>query len=225
LFLHWRCDPEILQERLPPGLTVDTFDDSAWMAIVPFEMRTIRPRSLPAVPYISNFLELNLRTYVFDENGTPGVWFFSLNANRSLAAMVGRGWFRLPYFWCRMKCVTDRAGWIDYRCRRFSDPQKRTCRFKYRPTGDPEGAPAQAADGTLEFFLVERYILFAALPDGRRATGQVHHAPYPVQPADVEIWDEGQFAIDGFPAPGRPPDHVLFSPGVDVEVFGLKPIP
>jgi uncharacterized protein len=274
LFLHWRVDPELVQARLPAGLTVETIDGDAWMAIVPFEMRNIRPRLLPAVPHLSNFLELNVRTYVTDERGIPGVWFFSLNANRRLAVTLGRKWFALPYHRCRMRSVTDAEGWTDYSCRRLDDPdgrhgrfvrslfaldfpstrnpkQKsskgprrverhlptnpvrgRTCCYRYRPVGEP--APAE--EGSLEFFLVERYILFAQLPDGELATGQVHHAPYRIQSVKLEEWDEQQFAIDGFfdfgfsvdgesgakRLPGRPPDHALYSPGVDVEVFELK---
>lgn len=232
LFLHWRVDPGCVQARLPAGLTVETYDGSAWMGIVPFEMRRIRPRWAPAFPHLSNFLELNLRTYVTNEWGTPGVWFFSLNANRRLAVALGRKCFSLPYHRCQMRCVTDRDGWIDYACRRLSDPEGRDCRFRYRPAGEP--APTEV--GTLEFFLVERYILFAQRRDGALATGQVHHVPYPVQPVELEQWDAQQFAIDGFatgdseslrrPMPDRlavrPPDHALFSPGVDVEVFRLK---
>lgn len=220
LFLHWRCEPEVIQSCLPAGLTVDTFDGSAWMAIVPFEMRRIRPCWSPIVPYISNFLELNLRTYVVDRQGTPGVWFVSLNTNRLLAVALGRGWFRLPYFWCGMRSRTDKSGWTDYSWWRFHGSDQKVHQLRYRP----HGQPAPAKDETLEFFLVERYVLFTTLSDGRLASGQVHHVPYPVQPVDVAIWDDRQFTIDGYPRPGRPPDHALFSSGVDVEVFGLEPM-
>src|SRR5262245_18657101 len=97
LFLHWRMDLDVVQGCLPDGLTVDAFDGSAWVAIVPFEMRNSRPIWSPVIPHVSNFLELNLRTYVVDRNGTPGVWFLSLSANRRLAVAWGRNRFRLPY--------------------------------------------------------------------------------------------------------------------------------
>lgn len=218
LFLHWTIDPQIIQQQLPQGLTVDTFDDAAWIGIVPFEMRKIRPSWFPAVPYVSNFLELNVRTYVYDENGTPGVWFFSLAASRLLAVQVARSLFHLPYYWASMRAVQDEDQWIDYRCRRYSDADKQVGSFRYRPTG----TPAPADERTLEFFLVERYILFAELGNGKLATGQVHHSPYRVQPAEVSAYSEVMLQLDGFPLPGRPPESALFSPGVDVEVFGLK---
>ncbi len=81
LFLHWTFKPDLIQQLLPPGLHVDTFDGHAWLGVVPFFMRNIRPWWCPAIPGLSHFQELNLRTYVVDEQGTPGVWFLSLDAD------------------------------------------------------------------------------------------------------------------------------------------------
>jgi len=89
-FLHWRIEPESIQKLLPPGLTVETFDHSAWVGIVPFSMEKVRPWWAPAVPGISWFLETNVRTYVRHTNGDTGVWFFSLDANSRLAVRVAR---------------------------------------------------------------------------------------------------------------------------------------
>ena len=97
LFLHWRVDPERIQRTLPPGLTVDVFDGAAYVGIVPFFMCDIRPRGLPAMPGLSNFMELNVRTYVHDAQGTPGVWFYSLDCNSRLTVWGARRFFHLPY--------------------------------------------------------------------------------------------------------------------------------
>ena len=218
LFLHWRFAPDLIQSMLPAGLTVDTYDNSAWVGVVPFLMRNIRPAWFPSVPYVSNFLELNVRTYACDENGTPGVWFLSLSANRWLAVQLARQLFHLPYFWSQMSVLEEEGGWIDYRCRRFNDPLKQTCRYRYRGIGTP--APAKA--NTLEFFLVERYILFALLGNGKIATGQVHHTPYEIQQAEVQIQSDQVLKLDRLPLPADPPVSALYSAGVDVEVFGLK---
>ena len=80
VFLHWRVNPQQLQTHLPPGLTIETFDGSAWLALVPFAMENVRPWWSPSVPGISWFLETNLRTYVRHESGLSAVWFFSLDA-------------------------------------------------------------------------------------------------------------------------------------------------
>ncbi len=217
LFLHWRFDPDVIQALLPSGLTVDLFDGAAWVAIVPFEMHRIRPRGLPALPWLSNFLELNVRTYAVNEQGTPGVWFFSLSANRKLAVDIARAWFRLPYWWSNMSTQTGEDEMIKSRCRRRADRRRRTHKFRYRP----EGAVREAVPGTLEFFLIERYVLFAQRAGGRIVAGRVHHAPYRLQNAAVNAWDGGLLTLDGLPKPGRAPEHAAFSPGVDVEVFAL----
>ncbi len=218
LFLHWVWDPADIQRTLPPGLTVDTFEGKAYLGIVPFYMRQVRPRFCPTVPGLSNFLELNVRTYVYDERGVAGVWFYSLDANQWLAVQAARLFFKLPYFYAKMAADKNRvSGEVTYRCgRRGTDPD-RASRFRYRPAGQLY----QAKTHSLEFFLVERYILFARLGGGL-ATGQVHHSPYPLYPAEIPEWDAHAIEWDGFAPPERPPDHVLMSPGVTVDIFGLE---
>jgi uncharacterized protein YqjF (DUF2071 family) len=214
LFLHWNFDPEIIQATLPRGLRVDTHDGRAWVAIVPFEMRGIRPRFLPAVPGISDFLELNLRTYAYDESGAPGVWFYSLDCNQGLAVRIARGVFRLPYQHAAMMLRESADGWLDYRSRRRGDETESA--FEYRL-----GSNAwRAKPGSLEFFLAERYLLYAPTAKGL-ATGRVHHNPYPLVEAELMKWDTRLFRLAGLPEPDRAPDHVIGSPGVSVRVWPL----
>lgn len=213
-FLHWRWDPGEIQRALPPGLTVDTFDGDAWLAIVPFYMRAIRPRFLPPVPGISDFLELNVRTYARDDRGRHGVWFYSLDCDQPLAVRTARRFFRLPYQHAQMS-ATETADEVVYHCQREGGPP---ARFRYHLHPDP----TPAKPGTLEFFLAERYLLFAAGPTGLRC-GQVHHAPYPLVRAEVAEWDVAPILQAGFQDPQRPPDHVIGSPGVQVRVYALTP--
>ena len=90
LFLHWEVDPAVLASRLPAGLHLDLHGGKAWLGVVPFLMCDVRPRGLPAVPGLSNFPELNVRTYVHDKNGVAGVWFFSLDAGQRPADREAR---------------------------------------------------------------------------------------------------------------------------------------
>ena len=243
-FLHWRWDAAEIQRTLPPGLFVDTFQGDAWLAIVPFYMRGIRPRFCPPVPGISNFLELNARTYVHDENGRPGVWFYSLDCNQPFAVWTARTFFHLPYQHARMKAresVLECAGppalsessrglehsktlsqaaefrsesWIDYTCHRHGESEP--SRFRYQVFGHTH----HAEPGSLEFFLAERYLLFSQTPRGIRC-GQVHHTPYPLAEVKLEAWDVNPLLQAGFADPRRPPDHLIGSPGVDVRVYPL----
>lgn len=220
LFLHWEYPVAAIQATLPEGLFVDTFDGKAYLGIVPFFMRNIRPRFLPAVPGISNFMELNLRTYVHDRVGVPGVWFYSLDANQWLAVKVARRFFHLPYKHALMKSSRIPESRIRYESRRTGDQLNGPrCVFDYAPGGDlPKPAP-----DSLEFFLVERYHLYSRAPDGLRR-GSVFHQPYPLCRAEVTAWDEQLLALDGFTPTGRSPDHIVMSRGVDVDVFPLEPL-
>jgi len=212
-FLHWRWDAADIQRTLPPGLFVDTFQGDSWLAIVPFYMRGIRPRFCPPVPGISDFLELNVRTYVHDEQGRPGVWFYSLDCDQPLAVWTARRLFHLPYQHARMQApMTD--GWIDYTCQRRGEPAQ--SRLRYQLSAETR----TAAPGTLEFFLAERYLLFSPSPRGIRC-GQVHHVPYPLAEAKLDAWDAKPLLQAGFSDPQRPPDHVIGSPGVAVRVYPL----
>lgn len=213
LFLHWRWDAEEIQRTLPPGLYVDTFQGDAWLAIVPFYMRGIRPRFCPPVPGISDFLELNVRTYVHDEQGRPGVWFYSLDCNQQLAVWTARTFFHLPYQNARMSAQLSN-GCVDYRCQRRGELNE--SHFRYRIT--PESQFAEP--GSLAFFLAERYLLFSQTPRGIRC-GQVHHTPYPLAAASLEAWDVNALLQAGFTDPQRPPDHIIGSSGVEVAVFPL----
>ena len=220
LFLHWSCDPSVVQQTLPRGVTVDTFEGNAYIGIVPFFMRDVRPNFCLRLPGISDFLELNVRTYVFDERGVPGVWFYSLDANQWLAVRAARHFFSLPYFDCKMKAAKNpTTGEIRYLShRRGADDDLSSC-FQYRP----HGATRLAKSGSLEFFLIERYLLFArSTRHGSLRSGRVHHQPYSLVDVDVTEWDDAAFELDKLKRPGREADHAVMSPGVSVEVFALQ---
>lgn len=219
LFLHWEMEAEQIEEGLPEGLWVDQHEGKCFVGIVPFFMRGIRPRFCPAVPGISNFLELNVRTYVHDQEGRPGVWFYSLDANQTLAVKLARRFFHLPYFRADMGARLD-SELIEYSCRRRGEPDVPSV-FRYtgkEPTAQPE-------PGSLDFFLLERYLLFAF--DERREQlycGQVHHSPYPVQEVEVDAFSTVAMTQAGFDVGENDPIHAAFSPGVSVEIFGIQKV-
>lgn len=216
LFLHWHVDPAEVQSRLPPGLTVDTYEGRAWIGIVPFFMERIRPVYLPPLPWLSWFLELNVRTYVHDENGHPGVYFFSLDCDQPIAVRLARRFFHLPYFDANMRAEHLDSG-VAYSSRRSGDDL--AAEYRWRPVG----AEREATPGSLEFFLVERYALFTQKPSGKLVTGRVHHAPYRIADAEVPQWSAHPAKLAGFQLEG-PPLSALASGGVDVSVFAVKPV-
>ena len=221
LFLHWDFPVTQIQATLPPGLHVDTFDGQAWLGVVPFWMRNIHPRWFPSVPGVSNFLEMNLRTYVHDDHGTCGVWFYSLDANQSLAVWAARQFFHLNYQHARMESTRDEAtGWTAFTSHRASTATDLTSQFRYRPVS----APGPAVPGSFEFFLVERYVLFTHTPAGQLYTGTVIHEPYQVSEVELPQWSDSLFPLNGFSRPARPPVHTAMCRGVDVDVYGLQPV-
>ena len=126
LFAHWPVPAEPLRARLPAGLELDTFEGEAWLGVVPFRMSAVRLRGAPALPGVSAFPELNLRTYV-RRGEQRGVWFFSLDAASALAVRAARLWFHLPYFEARMTC-DGRADGVHYRSERTHQIGRASCR-------------------------------------------------------------------------------------------------
>lgn len=227
-FLHWSFAPEEVRPLLPAELELDLWEGRAWVGVVPFAMLDVSPWWAPSVPGISNFLELNVRTYVHRAGEAPGVWFFSLDAAKAIAVLLARTGWDLPYHFARMDL--DREGEaaagsgargeaevIAYRSERlYPGPTPATLAMRYR-VGEPLG---EATPGTFEHFLAERYVLYAKGRRGLRR-GRVHHAPYPLHRATLESLEETMVVANGLPAPSGEP-HLLFSPGVDVDVFDLE---
>jgi len=219
LFAHWRVDPALLTAALPPGLILDTFDEEAWLGLVPFRMENVGPRGLPRMPWVSHFPELNVRTYVRTPEGRPGVWFFSLDAANPVAVTGARVAFHLPYFNATMKCERD-GDWVNYQSRRTDEGF---------PAGDFAGryravGPVRAAaPGSLEHWLTERYCLYAADRNQRLFRGEIQHAPWPLRNAEVIIERNTVADAHGLPLDG-PPELLHFVDRLDVVGWTLDSV-
>ena len=215
LFIHWPVPADVIQQALPTELTVDTFDGFAWVALVPFQMRNVRPVWAPCVPGLSNFAECNVRTYVHIDGMAPGVWFFSLDAANAIACAIARLTFSLPYFHAKMNGVVTNNE-FRYQTSRHKPGLDVALSASISP-----GEPLPAIPGTFVWWAAERYLLHS-IHRGTLHTGQVHHKPYRLIDATVDF---SQFDAE-FPLSdvrNIPPPSVLYSPGVDVDVFDLKP--
>ena len=210
LFAHWRAPADALRSHLPEGLELDLFEDKAWIGVTPFRVTGLRARGLPPLPLISSFLEVNTRTYV-TAGGKPGIWFFSLDAESGLAVEAARRAYKLPYFRADM-----RAEWRDGRLRYESTRrggERAALRVGYQPIGDV----IDADPSSLAHFLTERYCLYTE-DAGRLKRAEIHHEPWPLQPAEAEI-EENTMPPSGIELLEAPLLH--FSARQDVVIWPL----
>jgi uncharacterized protein len=210
LFAHWRVPAETLRPLVPERLAIDTFDGTAWIGVVPFRMTGVRLRGTPALPGPGAFAELNVRTYVTD-GARPGVWFFSLDAASRVAVRAARRWFRLPYFDAEMGCTAEGDDLV-YRSRRT---HRGAHAAAFAARYGPSGLAFTAAPGSLDHWLTERYCLYAAAEGGAMLRGEIHHAPWPLQPALAAIDANTMAAAAGVTLPASCP-HLLFARRLDV---------
>jgi uncharacterized protein len=216
LFAHWPVDPAVLRSAVPSVFPLDVYEGRAWIGIVPFHMTNVAPRGVPALPWFSAFPELNVRTYVTSD-GKPGVYFLSLDAANPLAVRGARRFFHLPYFSAAMQ-VESQEDWIAYESRRV-DKRGVPAQFtgRYRAMG-----PAQLpVPGTLEHFLTERYCLYTISRRGDPYRLEIHHAPWPLQPAELELAANSMADASGIPLRGRAP-LVHYARRQDVVAWPLR---
>jgi uncharacterized protein len=217
LFAHWPVPPEALRRVIPAAIPLDVWAGSAWVGVTPFRVRAIRPRGVPHTPGVTSFPELNLRTYATID-GKPGIWFMSLDADSALAVASARRVYRLPYFKARILCHADEDS-IRYQSRRTSsDGERAELAGWYRPTGPP--VPPEA--GSLEHWLTERYCLYTLDEDGSVLRADIHHPPWPLQPAEAAF--ELNTMARPFGLELEPPAPLLhFSARQDVVIWPLGP--
>jgi uncharacterized protein YqjF (DUF2071 family) len=211
MFAHWSVPADAVRMHIPRQLEIDTRDGQAWLGIVPFGMRGTRLRCTPSLSGISAFPETNVRTYVVAE-GKPGVWFFSLDAASRLAVRAARAFFHLMYYDARMRLEIDSQGWVCYQtCRTHRGAAPAELMARYRPMGEPY----TAAPGSLDSWLTDRYCLYAADSRGRLFRGEIHHPPWPLQPAEAQ-WERNTMTAQlGLSLPDTPP-LLHFAKRVDV---------
>lgn len=222
LFAHWPIPAAAMRALVPPALELDTYDGEAWIGVVPFRMANVRPRLAPALPWLSHFPELNVRTYVLQRDRgvvKAGVYFFSLDAANPLAVAIARRTFRLPYYRARMH-VYDDGRTVHYASHRTHvDAPGAALNTGYAPAGPI----FQSAAGTLDHWLTERYALYTVDERGQPFIGEIQHAPWPLQPARAEFLANTMAGAAAIQLPGTPP-LLHFARRLDVLVWPLRPL-
>jgi uncharacterized protein len=205
LFAHWPVPASAVAPLIPDGLHVDTFHGSAWLGVVPFWMDRIKVRGIPPIPFARKFPELNLRTYVRDQQtGTPGVYFLSLDASNLLAVAFARAVYSLPYHWAEMRLQQRTEREFSFYSRRHTAGKPVLFSARYRGLG-PTRKLVESRSGTLEYFLTERYCLFTRNRAGYPMRANIHHIPWPLEEAEAEIEQNDLAAAVGIQLPDRDP--------------------
>lgn len=197
LFAHWPVDPGEVEKLVPPEFQLDLFAGTAWIGVIPFHMTNVAPRGVPSIPWVSEFPELNVRTYVRVGN-RPGIYFFSLDAGSAMAVTTARTLLNLPYHAAEMT-VTPIATGVRYASAR------RDGAASFIGSYGPTGPPSTAVDGSLAYFLTERYCLYNRDHSGRPYRLDIHHLPWPLQPAQAQLSTNTMADANGLSLPVRPP--------------------
>jgi uncharacterized protein len=217
LFVHWPVEADALRRLLPDAVRLQTHEGAAWLTITAFRVSALRLRGTLPLPRVSSFLELNVRTYV-TAGGKPGIWFFSLDASSRLAVEAARRTYKLPSFPARISA--KRGGeWIEFDAARAGNrggPHVFSARY------EPAGEVFRAAPGSLEEFLAERYCLYALHERGRLHRAEIHHPPWPLQPAEATI-ELNTMAPAELTLPDEGP-LIRFSRVEDVLIWPLRPV-
>lgn len=198
LFAHWRVDAARLRRLVPAGFELDLYEGEAWLGIVPFNMTNVSLRLVPPIPGLSEFPELNVRTYV-NVDDRPGVYFLSLDAANEHAVAAAREMLNLPYFHAAME-VSRTGDTVSYESRRTGDPAA-----AFAATYSPRGPVSEPEDGSLEHFLTERYCLYNVDRLGKGYRLQIHHRPWPLQPATASIARNEMARANGIDLPNDAP--------------------
>jgi uncharacterized protein YqjF (DUF2071 family) len=213
-FLHWRVDPAAVAPLLPQGTRPDLFDGSTWVGLIPFHMVGAGAGRGPAVPWLGTFPEINVRLYSVDARGRRGVVFRSLETSRLAVVLGSRVTFGVPYCWARMRIQRSGEAIGYSSVRRLAGRRRIAARIAVRP-----GAEKQTAD-PLDTFLTARWGLHSRWA-GRTLWIPNEHEPWPLHTATLDDLEDDLVAAAGLPGVStRPPDSVLWSPGVRT-VFGL----
>jgi uncharacterized protein len=213
--VHWRYEPAEVQALLPPGYSVDTYDKSAWIGLIPFEMQRIRlpfgPNGGISAGRFSTFPETNIRTYIVDSKGRRGVWFFSLDITRLAPALVARGGYGLPYCTATMS-IEATGDFAHYRStRKWPGPKGASSDLKVRI-----GSRLTVAPDSLEAFLSARWALGSTFA-GKLVWAEIEHPEWVLHEASVIHCNESLVAAAGLSAPKGDP-VALWSPGVEVRI-------
>ena len=216
-FMHWKVDIKSLEPHIPEGLEIDLFNGDAYIGVIPFIMEKVRPRGLPWLPFISTFGEFNIRAYV-TKDGIPGVLFLTLDAQSRVTCFHAPRSYGLPYRYAKCNVHVESEKHYSWTSRRKDGGQSLIGTTKRL------GPVERAAEGSLEYFLFERYSLYT-WHNGVLKRAYTHHLPWKYSTAEVEM--QSNTLLDSYNLNVKDslqPEFIHMSPGVEVQTWNIEPI-
>jgi uncharacterized protein YqjF (DUF2071 family) len=131
--------------------------------------------------------------------------------------MAARRWFYLPYFNARMpvRVESDKVTYSSQRTHRGAPPAE------FAATYAATGPALLAQPGTLADWLTARYCLYTVDPRHRVLRGEIHHQPWPLQPAQATITTNTMAQAAGLTLPAIEP-LLYFVKRLDVLIWPLR---
>ena len=212
-FMHWSVDKKIISKYIPNGLTLDLYDNGAYIGLIPFMMKNVRPKWGFSVPFISNFPEFNIRTYV-KKGRNRGVFFLTLDAQSIITRIYASIFFQLPYRYSRGFVKKKNGSFLWSSSRLYKG-------FELEGSCKGYGEFEYAKKDSLEEFFFERYYLYIS-SNNQIKRGRIRHHKWKIKKAKPRITKNA--FLDSYALGIKQilnPEFCHISDGVEVEAWPL----
>jgi uncharacterized protein YqjF (DUF2071 family) len=188
VFFHWKVSPALLKKHIPEGTELDTIDGNAWVSLVAFDVKKMRMRNWPSIPYLNNFHEINVRTYV-SKDGIPGIYMFSIETDKLIEVLISRLLIGIPY----QKADIERDKHSLWLC---NSKRKQHVSFYFKCRG------ASIKKTKIDVWLTERHCLYE-FNNNTLCRIDIHHKEWDLKKPSANIhlikYRAGDFPLNIFP--------------------------
>jgi hypothetical protein len=223
--LNYEVDRTLLDEYVPPGTVLDSFDGKTYVSLVAFQFLHTKLFGSLAIPFHADFDEVNLRFYVRRTSGNEnrrGVVFIAEIVPKWAVAKIARLAYGENYVCLPMKHRIEMDG------------AAKTVEYQWQLNGawcrlyaQASSAPEPAAEGSLKQFITEHYWGYSAKRNGDTLEYHVSHVPWNVWTSSAAGFEGDASGLYGL-ALGkilqRRPDSAFIADGSPVTVSTGKRI-